>query len=571
MGGKAVDTVNEPNVRLIPPPFQPPSPAACENVAPQPGSSAGAETCNTVNFETWALAVEWEAADSGLDYWFPMILPNPDGGSDVATSDMGVGLSLRSGDDGSQRGWFPTSGHADASPVSFARSGAGTAIATWLEPPESGVQILRTWAESGNLTVDSERMDDLGGIARWLDVDADGVPEVVGHNLSMRQNGATLSHIRGHISFNTASSANGDFDGDGRTEIASTQGIWDPLTGELTPWAGLSEYTFHGAPVLLDGQIALMGTDGSGAFRATPTGEVLWRLPLRRNDEDQIAIGDVDGDGVPEMAVYTYDAIFVVDKNGVILWTVGAQASGVGSLVMADLDADARQEIIAFGPSGIQILQGATGVILGEDTGLYNTSAYASPAIADVDQDGSAEIVVVGQIRDTETYALRVYGPSRGSWARTRPVWNELDYDVTTIQDDGRLAVWPIPSWESYNSFRAQPAHDGVHPDLTVTATDLCCDADTVQLAVQPSNLGSVDALAGAMVTLSTNDGGGWRAVATRVLDEGIDAHVAASGFVFEVPRADWGSLQVVQITGTDGDECDFVNDRVQIELTCAD
>jgi hypothetical protein len=55
------------------------------------------------------------------------------------------------------------------------------------------------------------------------------------------------------------------------------------------------------------------------------------------------------------------------------------------------------------------------------------------------------------------------------------------------------------------------------------------------------------------------------------VLDEGIDAHVAAPGFVFEVPRADWGSLQVVQITGTDGDECDFVNDRVQIELTCAD
>ncbi|MSP55193.1 MAG: hypothetical protein EXR69_06255 [Myxococcales bacterium] len=97
----------------------------------------------------------------------------------------------------------------------------------------------------------------------------------------------------------------------------------------------------------------------------------------------------------------------------------------------------------------------------------------------------------------------------------------------------------------------------------------MCCDADTVYLAVQPANPGSVDALAGATLTLSTNDGTGWRTVATQTLVEGIDAQTAATGLAFEVPRADWGNLQVLQVTGTDGDECDFVNDRVQVGLIC--
>lgn len=543
--------------------------AGCTGVDVPAVTTAGLETCDTVTFAGWDLAVEWEAASH--EAAFPMVLPDPEGHSDLVRSKMGAGFSFLDGNGGAERHWFPTRAHRDDSPVAFARQVTGQAMASWREPGDSGGAFTSWWSESDATVVSSAPVDWLAGTVRWLDIDADGAPEILGHSISVRSDGTTIAYVPGLVSFDTAMTANGDFNNDGRMMIASTDGIWDALTGEITPWAGLSGYTFQAAPVLIDGEIAFLGTDGSGAFRAKPDGEVVWRMELHQNDEDGIAVGDVDGDAIPEMAVNTYGELFLIDAEGVKRWSVHTMQPEAGSVVMADLDADGTYEVIAYGNSGLRILSGADGMLLAEDSTIYNGMSYASPAVADVDGDGSAEIVVVGQTRGTGDWVVRVEGPATGSWARTRPVWNELDYDVTTVQDDGRLAVWPIPSWESYNSFRAQPAHDGPHPDLTVAATDLCCDDETVQLAVQTSNLGSVDSLAGATVTLSTNDGTGWRAVASQVLASGVDAHTAAAGFVFEVPRADWGNLQVLQVTGTGGDECDFVNDRIQVVLECAD
>ena len=59
------------------------------------------------------------------------------------------------------------------------------------------------------------------------------------------------------------------------------------------------------------------------------------------------------------------------------------------------------------------------------------------------------------------------------------------------------------------------------------------------------------------------------RAGAAPLRTQTFEAVGSASGFAFEVPRSDWGNLQVLQVTGTDRDECDFVNDRVQVDITC--
>ncbi len=449
-------------------------------------------------------------------------------------------------------------------------------MATWVEPTDNtGAFVIRAWTQDDDTTVSSDEFDDAHALSAWRDVNADGAAEFVGHNVCVGADGTTIAHVPGTFGSSTAMAAHGDFDDDGDIEVASTHGIWDALTGDLVPWSGLSELTFRGGAVQIDGEVALLGTDGAGAFRAKPDGEVVWYFPFPGFDQEDIAIGDVDGDSVPELAVGALGGLWLFDANGVVRWRVDVGTAGdiaeATAVVMADLDADGAYEIVTHGGSGLRLFRGIDGTLLAEDLSIGNTSISASPVIADVDADGSAEIVVLSQVRDTEQWVLRSYGPAEGRWARTRPVWNQLDYDVTTIQDDGRLAVWPIPNWETYNSFRAQPAHDGANPDLTVQATDLCCDADTVQLAVQPSNLGSVDALAGATITLTTNDGTGWRTVATHILAEGIEANIAAAGFVFSVPRADWGNLQVLHITGTDGDECDFVNDRVPVDLVCAE
>lgn len=574
--------LNSPLTEVPPPPGPTSHPSApswgphpvtheeCDGVPVASSGPAPGDTCNTVDFQGWDLAVEWEVATVPA-YLLPMVVPGTADGPAIEYSYEPHGRSYvveLDGDDGSTRTSFAVGVIDSGDAPSFSRNGSGELAVAWLVPARGGEGNRLAWWSESEPPQTSEPFA-FGAAARWLDVDADGVAEIASHNATVSADGTTIASIDEGVSYDWAMAAHGDFTGTGRMQIASAFGIWDAQTGDLTPWNGLSEYTLEAAAVMLDGEVALLGTDGSGAFRARPDGEVVWRLPLGVNETEGIAVGDVDGDGVPEMAVNTWAQLVLLDANGETRWSVPSANPEYGSVAMADLDADGAYEVIAVGNSGLRILDGATGTVLAADPSFDDDWLYASPAIADIDGDGSVEIVVNGRVRDTGEWVIRSYGAASGGWARTRPVWNELDYDVTTVQDDGQIAVWPIPNWESYNSFRAQPAHDGPHPDLTVIATDLCCAADTVYLAVQPENLGSVDALAGATVTLSTNDGTGWRTVAAQTLPEGIDAQTAAAGFAFEVLRADWGNLQVLQITGTDGDECDFVNDRVQVGLVC--
>lgn len=539
----------------------------CNAVEPAPSGEAATQTCTAVEFSGSAMVLELEV--SAAEGAFPMVLPNASGSADVWFSKLGVGFVSIGGNDGGEV-LVRHDDHRDGSPVAFARQADGGLMALWREPGDHGGAFTRWWSDTGAL-VNSDWVEWLGGTVRWVDVDADGSPDVVGHSVTVRADGSTVAYVPGLVSFDTAMSASGDFDGDGRVEIANNQGVWDALTGALTPWEGLSGYTFQAAPVQIDGEVSLFGTDGSGAFRALPNGQVIWRLPLQAYDTNSIAVGDVDGDGVPEMAINAHDRIFVVNADGEELWSYDTDAGGTGSVIMADLDADGSYEVIGYGGFGLVVLAGVGGAVLAEDATVRSTLGHASAAVADVDGDGSAEIVVVGESRPEGDWVLRVYGAAEGRWARTRPVWNQLDYDVTSVQADGRIAPRPKPVWQTYNSFRAQPAHDGARPDLTVEATLLCCDEDTVWLALQVSNLGSADALAGGTVTVSTNDGSGWRAAASASLTEDIPAQTASEGMVLEIPRSAWGVAQVVEVDGVDEDECDLVNDRVPVDLVCGD
>jgi hypothetical protein len=191
------------------------------------------------------------------------------------------------------------------------------------------------------------------------------------------------------------------------------------------------------------------------------------------------------------------------------------------------------------------------------------------PIVLDVDGDGSMEIVVTGGgggPASMDQSTLYVIGPAQGRWARGRPVWNQLGYDITSIDDDGRIQPLPAPAWDTYQAWRAQPSHDGLHPDLKVAATDSCassCETDgTVWLAVQVSNPGSEDS-AGGTVSLHTWDGSAWSTVATTTFGA-VPAGEALEGVLLEVPAGSWGQLQVVAVDG-DSDECDFVNDRVTV------
>lgn len=116
------------------------------------------------------------------------------------------------------------------------------------------------------------------------------------------------------------------------------------------------------------------------------------------------AIGDLDGDGRPEIvahlagggaAAWSYDPVL---KDFVVLWrTMDTSATGIHSISLADLTGDGKPEVVLGG-----IVYDAAGALLSSAGGqgdMMCQGGYSAPAtIADVDLDDKLEIVRGGSI-----------------------------------------------------------------------------------------------------------------------------------------------------------------------------
>jgi hypothetical protein len=418
----------------------------------------------------------------------------------------------------------------------------------------------------GNSMVSSEIEGVQGGAVHWFDVYGDGDLELVAQGAVTNQGGDLVEEVS-CTSSGYPTAAVGDLDGDGNVEVGCAAGIWEVETGELREWEGIEPYTFQGGGVQIQGELGVLATVGDAVILGRLDGSLRWKSDYALNSLGGFAFGDVDGDGEPEAVAQWLSMISLVNADGTVRWEYTAESS-LNAISMADLDANGGYEILAYGNAGLWILDGATGTVLASQTEVTTNETMNAVLVADIDGDNSAEIVVAGVNATAQKRVVRAYGPATGRWARTRPVWNEPAYDITSIADDGTLLTWPLPSWESYNAWRAQPAHDGDLPDLTVAATGLCCDETTAFLAVQAENQGSQPALSGATVRLFTHQGSQWVEVASQVLPE-VPEQEALEGFIFEVPLDQWGDQQVLQIDGVDTRACNRVNDRVPVTLSC--
>lgn len=119
------------------------------------------------------------------------------------------------------------------------------------------------------------------------------------------------------------------------------------------------------------------------------------------------AIGDVDGDGYPDIVFGTFEArIHALSRNGVELRGFPYQADDTvwSSASLYDVDHDGRSEIFIGSPStggGPQPHMGGTMFALDWRNGTVATmwrnniseSIDAAPAIADIDRDGRMDVV----------------------------------------------------------------------------------------------------------------------------------------------------------------------------------
>ena len=287
---------------------------------------------------------------------------------------------------------------------------------------------------TGALLWDGADRDDL--VSTMADLDGDGTPEVVAGNRAYASDGSVLWE-RNDLGAGPYFPAVADFDLDGIPEVVTVA---------------------HGGSklFLLDGQSGqtrcvaeFVSSGGQGQLGGPP------------------ALGDVDGDCIPEIGVaglneYTLFRLGTeIQGQTDCLESVWSQAvqdgtSAETTSTFFDLDGDGGVEVIYADETTLRVFSGADGALLSE---LANPSATGleSPVIADVDGDGQAEIVVsANDYLRSGGHGVRVIHDPGAVWAGARGIWNQHAYHRTNVEDDGSIPVVEENSWERYNHFRSQ-------------------------------------------------------------------------------------------------------------------
>ncbi|MEM9074049.1 MAG: VCBS repeat-containing protein [Myxococcota bacterium] len=285
-------------------------------------------------------------------------------------------------------------------------------------------------------------------------------------------------------------------------------------------------------------------------------------------------IADFDGDGSPEIGVAwrnNYE-VFQLNAAGDALESVWATpnhdfSSSVTGSTVFDFEGDGAAEVIYNDECFLWVYDGATGRVRFATPTTSFTATEAS-LVADVDGDGSAEIVMVsnganpavgpgwdcdGLFNGTDwtqpaapgapdegrpgwvgsdgvaaggaAYrGLTVFRARDNSWVGTRSLWNQHAYSVSNICGDrgdacsppstyGDIPVNQVDNWsvDFLNNFRQNIQGEGIFdaPDAVVSLRVVCETPTRLVAAVR--NLGAAVLPEGVTVGFFVREGGGER------------------------------------------------------------
>ena len=78
--------------------------------------------------------------------------------------------------------------------------------------------------------------------------------------------------------------------------------------------------------------------------------------------------------------------------------------------------------------------------------------------VVDVDNDGSAEILIVSISGQP---ALQVLRDADDRWIQARRIWNQHAYYVTNVREDSTIPQVPVDNWKVFNTFRTNAQIEG--------------------------------------------------------------------------------------------------------------
>jgi len=187
--------------------------------------------------------------------------------------------------------------------------------------------------------------------------------------------------------------------------------------------------------------------------------------PGARSWGKPVTIHDFNGDGKAEVGAAS-DSDFAVYRIGAHtatpLWVNAvSDQSGLSMGTAFDFLGDGAADAIYEDETKIYVFNGKNGHVEFDHPRPSGT-LIEYPVVADVDNDGSADILIVANNypEGTMSPSVIMLSDAKGRWVPTRRIWNQHAYHVTNVREDGTIPAKPDASWKKLNTFRANAQVD---------------------------------------------------------------------------------------------------------------
>lgn len=381
------------------------------------------------------------------------------------------------------------------------------------------------------------------------DLDQDGNPEVViGWTILDGKTGAVKLNLDPMATWGVKLTGLADLDGDGKLDVTDGQRayradgtvIWDLRSGpDMVPvgYHAVGDFDKDGKP-----EVVIISSSGPHKMSLvhydpqSASGAKVIRKDVDINNGTTTAsfcnvaseygggpptVADFDGDGFPDVGAAGAVGYIVLSGAAMMdplktnaeitLWfkTTHDCSSAVTGSSVFDFNGDGKAEVIYSDEYHLWMYDGLTGNNLIPSTCNTTGTLWEYPLVADVDNDGEADIVVASNAygitcadNGSKQSGIRVFGSASGSWVHTRRIWNQHTYHITNIGEDGKVpavepANWKQPGLNNYRLNR-QPGTEFAAPDAVVTIAPQCSGVYTLVATVR--NLGTAPLPAGVVV-----------------------------------------------------------------------
>lgn len=302
------------------------------------------------------------------------------------------------------------------------------------------------------------------------DLDADGSPEIllgweVFDNQGTRRFGDPTNAVEFDGQYWCVTPTAADLDGDGKLEVLMGHETYRSDGSLYWKLPGFTPAHPQVANLDADPEPEVFLTNKDGITVVEHDGTVKFG-PVRPTDPASspncwgkpAVVHDFDGDSIADIAVATCTdyTVYSVGPTGVTpKWTTNVQdISGLATATAFDFLGDGVAEAIYADETQAYVFDGLTGDILLTSPRTSGT-LIEYPVVADVDNDGSAEILYVSNYQGGQGgVTLTVLRDAEERWIPARRIWNQYSYHVTNVREDGTIPKNMKNNWELLNTFR---------------------------------------------------------------------------------------------------------------------